>query len=509
MHRIRQNEYFYPIIILCICVWRIFVPQLPANEGLGWDGYRYYSVALDGLHSGSLDTYLVFRIFPSMLIHAILGILSISIDPAHVILSFKIMHTILITLSALMVKRIFNNYKLSDTAQLLGFIIVFMNYGLLNFTFYYPVMTDTPTYFLSIALFYFFVRGELLNVFLVGLIGAFTWPVLFAMSLALMIFPNKKVPYTPISKWMQLGLSSLCFAYVIAFGYYIIFERNEYADLAFALPISKGMLPVTFLSIGLFYFFIPYLLGNKTFFSLDYYRSLINGNRIFAAVAMLIIFLVVRGSLHVPPTNYMTPYSLVKTHLIYAFQRPFTTIVNHFNYYGAGILLIVIFWKRFTAFISTFGIGVAACILVNLIFFFPKSESRAQVHNFPWLLILISLYIGQFKFSNLFYAVVIIINLIAAKLWFFFDYNSVNNPTLPDGTIGFPDQWFFMNLGMWMTEQVWLWMLVITVFCLLLLTLTIYRIKPGKTALLFYDRFKPYHEEHITTDDSPLHSSLR
>ena len=495
MRRIIQSDYFYPLIIFSICVWRMFVPQLPANDGLGWDGYRYYSITLDGIHSNVLDSYLVFRIFPCVLIHSILKILSISIDPPHVILAFKIMNSVMIGLSAVMVKRIFSYYKLSDISQLIGFILVFMNYGVLNFTFYYPVMTDTPTYCLSIALFYFYVRGELLNVFLIGLIGAFTWPVLFAMALALLLFPNKKVEFMPINKWFQYTLCVLSFGYAILMSWYIIYVRKDNLEMAYSLPISREMLPVTFLGIGFLFFFMPFLLGNKTFFSLQYYKSLLNGNRIFAAISLLILFFIVRGSLHVSATDYMTPYNLIKIHLIFAFARPLTTVVNHFNYFGVGILLVFIFWRQFAAFVSTFGLGVAASVFVNLVFFSMKPESRAQVHNMPWLLILTALYIGQFKFSKIFYALIIIINLIAAKLWLFFDYNYYNNPSLPDGTIGFPDQWFFMNLGMWMTESVWFWGLIITAVCLLVLILSLYNIKFGSRALLFYRKYEPVHHE--------------
>src|SRR4051812_43578655 len=98
MQRIRQSDYFYPLIIFSICLWRIFTPQLGVNEGLGWDGFRYYSIAKDGLSSDTLDSYIVLRIFPSLFIHTILKITGIIIDPANVILGFKIMNSILIGL---------------------------------------------------------------------------------------------------------------------------------------------------------------------------------------------------------------------------------------------------------------------------------------------------------------------------------------------------------------------------------------------------------------------------
>jgi hypothetical protein len=490
MRRILQSDYFYPIIILLICLWRIFTPQLPSNEGLGWDGYRYYSVALDALKSRELDTYLVFRIFPSLFVHAILSLARIEIDPAHVILGFKLMNLVLLTLSALMVRRIFSLYRLSSAAQLIGFIIIYMNYGVLNFTFYYPVMTDTPTFFLSVALFYFFTTGQLMNVLLIGLIGAFTWPVLFPMALALLLFPNKPVAFMPVSNRLLYTMCSLSLAYGLCMAFYLIFIRHETADMKYTLPISYELLPFTFIGIGFLFFFIPCIFCNKLFFTAAYYKSLFSLKRIVAAVIMLALFIIVRSMLHVPSTAYMTVYSLVRTHFIYALQRPFTTFVNHFNYYGVGVLIILIFWKRFSAFISTFGLGVAAAIFVNLFFFSMKPESRAQIHHFPWLLILISLYIGKYRFTDSFYAFVIILNIILARLWFFFEFSFDNYPVLPDSTICFPEQWFFMNLGMYMTASVWLGMFIITIVCIIVLTFIVYSIKFENGSIVFYPKFQ-------------------
>src|SRR5438270_513521 len=106
------NSYVIPLLILCICIWRIFVPQLPANNGLGWDGYRYYLLTVDGLKSNVLDSYLVLRIFPSLLLHSLFAVFHIAFTPETVILAFKIMSSVLIAISAWIVKRIFDQYKL-------------------------------------------------------------------------------------------------------------------------------------------------------------------------------------------------------------------------------------------------------------------------------------------------------------------------------------------------------------------------------------------------------------
>jgi hypothetical protein len=265
LKKLTDNPYLLPLVVVTICIWRIFVAQLPANAGLGWDGMRYYQITADGLDSKVIDSYLILRIFPCLLIHILLKLASIAFTPANVILGFKIMNTVLIGLSALMVKSIFTQYKLNPISQLIGFVLVFLNYSVLYFTYYYPVMTDTPAFFLSIALFYFFVRGELSNVFLIGLIGAFTFPVIFPMAFALLLFSKKEVEYAPVNKVLQYATGAVCVAYALVLGWYLIFVKNEVTDFTFTLPINHGMLPISFFVVALLFFFMPMVLFNKTF----------------------------------------------------------------------------------------------------------------------------------------------------------------------------------------------------------------------------------------------------
>ena len=492
LKKLTDNPYLLPLVILTICIWRIFVAQLPANAGLGWDGVRYYQITADGLDSKVIDSYLILRIFPCLLIHVLFELASIAFTPANVILGFKIMNTVLIGLSALMVKNIFSQYKLNPISQLVGFVLVFLNYGVLYFTYYYPVMTDTPAFFLSVALFFFFVRGELTNVFLVGLIGAFTFPVIFPMAFGLLLFSEKKVEYAPVNKVWQYTAGAACVAYSVALGWYLIFVKNEITDFTFTLPINHGMLPLSFLIVALLFFCMPMVLFNKTFLQINYYRSQLSGSKIFAAIALVILFAILRFSLVVNVTSeYTTLYHQLKVNLFYAFQYPFITVVSHFNYFGCIVLLILLFWKKFSKFISTFGLGIAGSMFVCLFAFCMKPESRALIFFFPWMMILMSLYLGNFNFSKTFYLLILVINFAAAKLWLFFDYNMEKQLLLKDGTFDFPNQWFMMHLGIWMSEYVWLWLCIAVAVSLLLFIFSLYRIEFSQKEILFYKKYEP------------------
>lgn len=488
--KIRNSDYLFPLVFMAIGAWRITVPQLPANQGLGWDGYSYYQVAVDGFFTHSLNTLLAFRLFPSLFIHAVLSIAHIALTPPNIILAFKIMNTLLIGISALLVKRIFNLYKLDFTSQLLGFTLVFLNYGVLNFTYYYPVMTDTPAFTLSIAMLYFFLYGQMLNVLLCALIGAFTWPIIFPMGVALILFPQSKNKFVPLNKNLGYGISAICVAYALIAGWFYIVYKGETPDMAYTLPFNRGMFPASTVCVALLFFFMPYVLFNHTFFSLKYYKDQLNGNRIFAMIAVVVITLIFRNTMEVKTeSGYFSTYMILKNHY-YAFLRPMLTVVNHFNYFGCVMLVILLFWKRFAAFVSTFGLGVSGSLFFNFIVLAMLPESRTLMHLFAWLSVFAALYLGQYRFSKWFYAIIIALNFAASKIWLFFDYSNSGH-LRPDGTIDFPEQWFYMHLGVWITEPVWFWLLIITTICIGLLILTAYKINFGKKALLFYPKFAP------------------
>jgi hypothetical protein len=368
-----------------------------------------------------------------------------------------------------------------------------MSYGVLNFTFYYPVMTDTPAFFMSTAMFYFFIEGQLLNVLIIALMGAFTWPILLPMGLALVLFPSFEVPYKPLNKYVLYGIASASALYAIIAGYYFLFVQDEKADMAFLLPLKRSMLLPSFAGVALMFFLMPFVLNNKIIFSLTYFKSQLKPRNVIAAAALILVFIVMRLSMKVSSeSSFFSAYMILKNHH-YAFTRPLITLACHFNYFGVIVLLIALFWNSYSAFVSRFGLGVAGSILFNMFVLGTLPESRTLIHLFSWLAIIMALFLGQYRFSKLFYAGIIVVNLLMAKLWLFFSYYETmqENNVLADGTIDFPDQWFFMHLGVWVTEGVWFWLCIIALVCLLLLFFTVYRVKMSQKALLFYKKFEP------------------
>ncbi|MDW8273831.1 MAG: hypothetical protein RMJ53_06355 [Chitinophagales bacterium] len=467
------QEWFMPSIVAALGIWRIFVPQLEANEGLGWDGLKYYDIAVNGLQSKVLDNYLVLRMLPSLYVHTIFLVFGIAFTPPNVILAFKLMHTVLLTVAAWMVKRIFDKYNLNALEQITGFCLVFLNYGALNFTYYYPVMTDTPAFVLSIALIYFYIYNDVPGMALTGLLGAFTWPLLFPMSVAL-LFSSSSHKTEQIHPAIFWGGRLISFFYAVAVCWYFVVYLAKETDDAYTLPISRAWLPLSLILTGVLFFFFPDVLMHKHFYSKNSLSAVLDKNRILWALSAIIFFVFLKWLLPVNnPSKFLKFSTQVNITMVYALQRPLIGLVSHFNYWGAAVLIGVIYWRSITAFWARFGLGFNFFIFFSLIMFFAQAESRRLAYIFPWILLGVALFVHERKFHAFFHIVLISINFLLAKLWLFPD-RSKQSALLPDGTVGFPEQWFFMHLGRWMTEEVWMWLCVIFMVCAVVLLITDY-----------------------------------
>ena len=84
-------------------------------------------------------------------------------------------------------------------------------------------------------------------------------------------------------------------------------------------------------------------------------------------------------------------------------------------------------------------------------------QSRHLINILPWVIVFLVKGINKYSFSTSFYIVVGFLSFIASKIWLLlniYDSNSTINLD-KNGSIGFPGQLLWMNIGPWMTEQMY------------------------------------------------------
>ena len=485
-----SSQFFPSLLFILFGILNIlFAEKLPANEGLGWDGSRYAAIAHDLLKSQVLDSYLVMRIFPCSLIHVLFKVFSIAFDSKNIILGFEIMNLICLATGIYYVKKIFSVAEIKPMNQFLGFTLLLINFAVLKFNFFYPVMTDAPAFCAAVMLLYFYLSNQTLNLMLISLIGAFTWPVIFYQGLILFVLPKKHSNFSPIpSTWrILISVSSALFAAAII--YLFILSKHADTSMAFTLKISTALLPFTLIAILVWYFFLPEALFNKSFFSKETIQSLFSTR---ALIAFILFFFVSYFQQQLNISQKVSTYYTLENFLInpltYALVRPLITAIAHTTYFGCGIILILIFWKRVSHTIASFGLGITLAVLLNLYLIGILTESRTIINLFPWMIIFLMLAINSFSFPRDFYVLILILNFFVSKIWLRIGYD-LSSGLDEFGTIAFPNQKFFMNIGPWITDQMWMIQGILFILIFVIILFLVYKIQMKKMKFSLIPRY--------------------
>lgn len=465
----------------------LFSEKLQANNGLGWDGYKYASIAADLLNSASLDSYLMMRILPSTWVHVVFKLLAIEFTTANVIRAFECINLLSILTGTLLTKRLMEHFNIQPVLQLLGLFLLLINYAVLKFTVYYPVMTDAAGFALGALVLYFYVKQHTTNLWLATLIALFSWPAAGLTGLIMLLFPYKAIDTSSFNrlKYLPSGLAAL---YIASVGVYLIYIRNDDTNMAYTLTVSKTLAPISIFALALTAAWWASWLSSLPVFDLRRLKLIFTPLNWFAVLGLLLVFWVFKNLKDLPTPAYAQGFEVIRAHVIFGIVRPFITLVSHVNFYGVVWILLIIFHKSVQQNIGRLGLGFALAITFNMILFGVKSESRILMNLLPWLVLLLLMSINAFSFRLWMFLPALVFNIISSKLWLVIgDVSSTG--TYPDGTMTFPFQYFFMNLGPWMSEQMWLLFCLVFISSLVVTFFFLYKVNFSRQSIVISKRF--------------------
>jgi hypothetical protein len=143
-----------------------------------------------------------------------------------------------------------------------------------------------------------------------------------------------------------------------------------------------------------------------------------------------------------------------------AYSRPGGFFAAHFAYYGLTFCFIIVNFKHIADSIKERGYGAILFSIMAVTMFF-NTESRQMIFLLPFAVYfaVTNPVYNNLKFSHVFF--ILIVALITSKAWFTINpfQNSVYPPLdMKDFTelYNFPMQKYFMNLGPWMGDKMYL-----------------------------------------------------
>lgn len=447
----KQSFFIFSFLFLSWIMLNIFFGEhIPVDSGNGWDGSRYADIIQNFHHfvfQHNLDQYTLQRILPEGIIYFFFNIFHLPIERSQIPMAFSIYNYILFIFSIIICCKIIKLSNWSTKTGLIALTGIFLNFSQLKLMSYYPTLTDTTSLFLSIATLYCFLIKREYLILLIGVIASFVSPTQFYINALLFLFSvNRKKTITHINFNLLSVFCAACATAVVLAIYF------HYGFRVLGGNYKTPILALSIISIFsyLCYSFIPLIQS-----------SLENVTRLNVARLLLtiLIFFIVKDIIYMisnRATN-LSFFDFFRYLSAEALAYPLNFLISHILYFGPILLLAGLFWRELcqNPFVKNSALGyvILFCILLSL-----DSESRQLINFLPFMVFITADTLNKKHFSWPFVISFITLSILISKAWLPLNHGTwlslLTNP--PEITLDFPLQWFFMNLGPWVSHPMYI-----------------------------------------------------
>ncbi len=442
-----------------------FLEHVLSFEGLGFDGAMYGKMVIgfpDILIDREMNAYYIFRILPSAIIWLGLKVLHIEISSENIINGFYILNYLSVSCLLITLFRIVRLKQLSDFAYYFICMLLIMNTGVLKFTYFIPVLTDSFAMCIGGLMLYASLTRNLWGLCVAIFLGIFTWPISVYSGLLLVAAGVKgDKSFSPrIVKLLEDGYRTGVIAVAIV-------------CLVAGLFILKQMYPNTTdpIQMHLLFLSVPILLTYVYFIlKLPLTEAM---NKFSYSNKSIVQFLAIAFGFGVMIWGWkhtfadLSLYSINAVSNIYlsflrGVHRPAVFLVGHISYWGPLTLFIIVFWDILSKRFSTMELPVILVIVLHL-FLAVNSESRFLAMSVPFLLYWILPAVESLCNKWRLFALYACTGVIFSKIWL---------PINPGLT---PANWqekayrFFISFGPWMQDYYYLVQLIASAIAIAIL----------------------------------------
>lgn len=445
---------------------------IPHNEGLGWDGTRYYyfMVHFDELiFNHGIDSYRITRLLPFLIIRYVMQLVNVEMTVSNVLIASKIYNAFILVFLLIYFFKLAKVAMWNRYTEIIAFSFVFFNFPVLKFFGYYPLLADCSALLLSfMAVYYFYVKNYI-GMLVVALLSLVTWPILSVVVFVLAVFPRDSVERIHTNSQLQQLISLLVrsiFVFFVPFLFLFFALRLHlvYPEMDVYHYIYKCRFPINYWSaliaiIGIcfFYYFATKEL-NINWYKLfrAFLRKAVIARIILFAVLFVVIFREVTslgGDAKWSLSNQiLSMVSLPTTDFLIFLE-------THFMYLGLFFLLIVLRWNDVVVYVrEKLGIGYFLVLLLSLLLLMDI-ETRKLTQFYPILLLPLMACVQKLKLKKSFHYMVPVVCLIGSFFWF-----NINTPDIAGAfnqpstfiDIDSPAQRYFMFIGPWQSRTVYL-----------------------------------------------------
>ncbi len=359
---------------------------IPVHEGCGYDGVIYADTAMhfDALFKNPVPDKRIQRFIPSGIVYGALKLLRMPLTMPNISRGFKGLNFVLLLASVWIFSRSADRMGLGTVPRWVAFTAIFVNFASVKMPYYNPVLTDTSGFFLGMLLFYFFTADSAPGMFFTALAGAFTWPTVPYYALLLMCFKKTPSGFPRIPFWVRAALSAV-FTGVFFWALQESFVRlggtfltgiNDPGTGSIRVDPALAAVSTALSLLFLFLTMVTFLSDGRWIRPSEVLKEF----RPARFLAMALLFAGVLWLLHVSPppvasspmkSDYLT--LAVQVTLTRCIALPLIYILSHIIYFGPIVYVIIFYWKNVCEEISSLGMGLGLCFLMNLTALVPNS----------------------------------------------------------------------------------------------------------------------------------------
>lgn len=394
--------------------------KIDINGGFGWDGILYGELAQNFYERlKDVKPYFMQRILPSALIYYALRLFSIEPINANVIHAFGILNVFLITLMAYVWGLVADELKIGVRGKWLGFIGLFLNYGVLKWASYYSVLTDIPGYALGLFLLYFHLIRSSGGLIITTAVGAFTWPTSTYLGILLLLFSRKSSDRQDILP-VPYRLNTVIALAVVIYMYWVIHPLLRFPEQeSIKLGINEPLVPALGLSVvvSLVYLFLSShrVLADGKLFSPAVLLPYLKEKTFYISIALLMAIRFLQGLL---VQGKAVGLELSLEIVVWcSIIQPGSFLVNHVMFFGPIVILAIFLWDQICQIVHEHGVGLTLCITLGVMMGL-LSESRGLFNFFPFFIPFIVKAADSLTWQPLHYWLFAFASVLISKVWF-------------------------------------------------------------------------------------------
>lgn len=465
------------LTLLFLFTLSCIVERTPLNDGAGYDGAFYYSVAQNfstDFWTTGYDSFRIFRIFPFFLINLFFSLLGIEATHANLMHSMYVLHFANLSVQIIFFAKLMQLNAWKKATKAIIFACFFFNYFVLKNCGYEPFQTDAFAITIFLVSFYYLQCGKFTRSLLVSFLGIPTWPTITYMIWLLYFF---KDPFPQTAKRLNVHTGK---AIAIAFplmsvgavaALYLLHKQPLLESMLFC-KASPPLILASAIAWGLFLYFAlrscDFHFYSPLTYIREFFRQSIWKKAIIVALPFAAISIFLKA--HTNEEFYFNEVAFLLQTLLRPLKYPLVTLAAHICYFGILPLLTLFYFRDFARDIFNRRPGYALAFLAFL-FFATDSEARHVIPLLPMILVPLGCVLDKANLDAKAATSLIALQLVLSHFYIPINVEGTTEALASNDYYGVALR-YFMNFGPWMSPlfyTVWLSIAVISGFLVYLI----------------------------------------